>query len=496
MNTIYGILLLSFAVELLLFFQKPWTYRNHIVWLLLGMYAVTAIMLLRTGSHPYTFFTLLVLAFRAINIVRLLYGRRHESHIKNIIRRSLLWLIGLQFLSALLTLITESNVNLVILYLSSTQFLSAGLLLGFIVHSVHQTRFDGHSAFLSDKELPSITVAIPARNETQDLASCIESILGTNYPKLEVLVLDDCSQDKTPDIIKHYAHAGVRFLEGSEPKKDWLAKNQAYQQLATEANGSYIVFCGVDVRMAPDYLRNLVTHTIVKKKNMVSVLPLRLGGDIRSSFIQPMRYWWELALPRKFLNRPAVLSTCWIIKKKTLLDLGSFNAVRRNILPERYFARECVAQEAYGLVRSNEKLDLRTVKSPHAQFLTSIRVRYPQFQKRPENILILTVVLQILLFMPYLLFALTFFVDMPEVRVISATTIAMLALAHAIIISVSNPANSLIALVNFPFVIMSETILTMYSMLQYEFGKIMWKGRNVCIPVHLGSISLPRLRRR
>jgi len=72
-----------------------------------------------------------------------------------------------------------------------------------------------------------------------------------DYPKLEIIVLDDCSQNKhTPEIIRSFAHDGVRFIQGEHPKPTWLAKNQAYDRLAQESSGEFILFCGVDVRFS------------------------------------------------------------------------------------------------------------------------------------------------------------------------------------------------------------------------------------------------------
>ena len=50
----------------------------------------------------------------------------------------------------------------------------------------------------ADKDLPSISVLIPARNETEELHACLDALVASDYPKLEILVLDDCSQERQP----------------------------------------------------------------------------------------------------------------------------------------------------------------------------------------------------------------------------------------------------------------------------------------------------------
>lgn len=480
---ITALVLLGIAFDLLLLLPLFWKFRIVIV-LFTSILHVTAIALL--AREPFTLalsLSILVLSFRLINNTRIFYNRKQHYLTQSLIRRSYVVLALLQIFALLSFLVlSQAEPFDFIQFVAVIQFAVALAALGFVVNSIYQTKYHGNNEYLSDKELPALTVAIPARNETDDLQACLESILSSNYPKLEVLVLDDCSQDNTPEVIKQYAHAGVRFLQGTPPGNDWLAKNYAYKQLAEEASGSYILFCGVDVRIAPNYLRSLLTHMVIKKKRMMSVLPTRLGGDIRSSFVQPMRYWRELALPRKLLNRPAVLSTCWVIQSKVLKNLGSFETVKQNILPERHFARQCVAHDTYSFIRADESLDLRTTKQPQHQLATAYRVRYPQFNYRLEAILLYVLGLQLFLVLPYVFFVGSFFIAMPVVQLLSGLTILALTLSHTSILTISDPSNSLFGIITLPFVVISETFLSLYSMLRYEFGAVSWKGRNVCLP--------------
>ncbi|MEO0558762.1 MAG: glycosyltransferase [Bacteroidota bacterium] len=57
---------------------------------------------------------------------------------------------------------------------------------------------------LSDAALPTLTVVIPARDEEATIGSCVDSVLATDYPedKLEVIVVDDDSSDRTAAIVR------------------------------------------------------------------------------------------------------------------------------------------------------------------------------------------------------------------------------------------------------------------------------------------------------
>ena len=101
-----------------------------------------------------------------------------------------------------------------------------------------------------------ISVIIPARNESSNIATCIEAILAQHYPKelLEVIVVDDHSEDDTADIAKRYADKNVHCLSLS----DHLAasgKINAYKKAAialgiANSKGALIVTTDADC-MAP-----------------------------------------------------------------------------------------------------------------------------------------------------------------------------------------------------------------------------------------------------
>ena len=49
---------------------------------------------------------------------------------------------------------------------------------------------------------PLVSVILPARNEAQNIARCVSSILATTYPNLELIVVDDSSTDGTAEIAR------------------------------------------------------------------------------------------------------------------------------------------------------------------------------------------------------------------------------------------------------------------------------------------------------
>lgn len=57
---------------------------------------------------------------------------------------------------------------------------------------------------VDDAKLPTVSVIVPCYNEEEGVCRTVESLLATGYPKLQILVIDDGSKDKTWSIVQKY----------------------------------------------------------------------------------------------------------------------------------------------------------------------------------------------------------------------------------------------------------------------------------------------------
>ena len=476
-----------------------WRWRKVFVILCLVLSAFTTGII--ATWRPNTLGVLFFLAslYRIVNLIRLYKGRMHERYLRHATSRTSLTLIATQlFLAGAWWEWYQNPVNRQVLWLviAIAQTFVAIIFVTSAIRRMRRTRPALSSTPHSLAQLPSITIAIPARNETDDLRQCLQSIIANDYPKFEVIVLDDCSQDKhTPEIIRSFAHDGVRFIQGEPPKDTWLPKNQAYDRLVQESNGEYILFCGVDVRFKPDTIRKLVEMILFKQKDMMSILPVHVNGAVQdTSLIQAMRYWWELVPPRRMFNRPSVMSALWIIRREALHKTGGFAAVTRSIVPEAYFAKKLIAYDGYSFVRSNTNLGLESVKSPTDQRDTAIRMRYPQLHRRPEQVFIVSVLEAVFLLAPFVIAIAGFWLPINGWTHLLALIAAVLLSVAYSIIAVATRVNSLLfSCIAFPIVVLLDLVLLQKSMWQYEFSEVYWKGRNVCIPAMHVVPHLPKI---
>lgn len=434
--------------------------------------------------------------YRIINCMRYIFGRMHEDYLYRVVPRSSRYLITIQLLAGSLgLLVAHDHIELsgALVVVASMQLFATLVLVFSMRLNLKNSQVHTHEQ-LPDKELPSVSVLIPARNETSDLEACLKTLTASTYQKLEIIVLDDCSQDRTPEVIKQFAHDGVRFIRGSEPGEVWLPKNAAYNKLAGDASGEFLLFCGVDVRFEPNDIKTLVSFALEERLTMVSVLPARSIFSAGNSLAQQIRYLWELALPRFISNRPPVLSTLWLIQATALKKYGGMAAVRRNVVPEGFFARELAKKNMYRFLRSGEALGIASTKTPSEQRDTVIRVRYPQLHRRPEVVMSVALFELIMIIGPFILTIYSLYYNQWLIFAIALTAslgylIVLVQMAHVM------GRRSILSALNGIFAVFLDIWLVNRSMYLYEFGAVHWKERNVCLPVMHAIPSAPQLPR-
>ena len=94
---------------------------------------------------------------------------------------------------------------------------------------------------------PLVSVIIPAYNCAEYIGQSIESVLLQNYPKFELIIVDDGSMDNTREVVLHYDDERITYIcqENHGPSS---ARNRAIRQ----AKGQYIMPLDADDMITPD----------------------------------------------------------------------------------------------------------------------------------------------------------------------------------------------------------------------------------------------------
>lgn len=122
---------------------------------------------------------------------------------------------------------------------------------------------------------PRLTLVVTACNEERTLQAAAESLLGQDYPDLEIVLINDRSTDGTAAIVDALAARDerVRPIHVEQLPPGWLGKVHALHLGTQEATGEWVLFCDADVHFAPECLKRAVALAVETGVDHLPVLP-------------------------------------------------------------------------------------------------------------------------------------------------------------------------------------------------------------------------------
>lgn len=340
-------------------------------------------------------------------------------------------------------------------------------------------KFRIHKNYDNVNDSPSVSVCIPARNETHAMTRCLERVIASDYRKLEVIVFDDESADNTSALINSFAHEGVRFVPGTDLPEGWLGKNHALEVLAREASGTYVIFLDVDTHITPTTISQLVSYATTENLEMISVIPGRNDIWRPNVLFGHLRYYWEIILSRA--AAPATASSLWMIKRHTLLDtIGGFSSHKAEVEPEKHLAA-IIGFRAYRCLVNSSLLGVTYEKKLSSQYETSRRLLYPMVGGTKWSGALGLIGL-LLLNAPLVVIISGLIGQWSNLHTAIAICEALFALLYGRYTYVIWRRNWWIGVIVWPYVVLQELILFIHSIVGYANGTITWKGRPVLSP--------------
>jgi GT2 family glycosyltransferase len=193
----------------------------------------------------------------------------------------------------------------------------------------------------------TVSVVVPARNEAGRVGACVAALLAQDAAVVEVVVVDDGSQDATAD---EATAAGARVEAAPAPGPGVAGKAAACAFGAEAApGGRWLAFVDADVVLAPEALSRLLAAC--RGSGAVAASPLAR---------QATRTWWEeLLLPDLGLavaerldlgavadpGRPAAFLSgqCLLVRRDAYDAVGGFAAVAGSLVEDVALARRLKA---------------------------------------------------------------------------------------------------------------------------------------------------------
>ncbi len=116
---------------------------------------------------------------------------------------------------------------------------------------------------------PLVSVIVPVYNMEQYLGETLDSVLASDYPSFEVVVMDDGSKDASLEIAKEYARKDPRVKVHTQPNAGACA---ARNHAIALAEGELILPFDADDKMCPNFIGDAV-KAIMADAEVVVVCP-------------------------------------------------------------------------------------------------------------------------------------------------------------------------------------------------------------------------------
>lgn len=188
-----------------------------------------------------------------------------------------------------------------------------------------------------------ISVLIPARNEALAIEGVLTSVLASEGVMLEVIVLDDHSEDETAAIVSKFVAVDYRMslIRGEPLPGGWLGKSWACHQLAQAATGDWLVFLDADVAVTPNALQFAVATAEKKKLAGLSIFPKQQMLSLGEWLTVPLMHQLLLSLlPLRFIGwfkSPALAAAngqCMVLRASDYRELLWHEQVKNEIVED------------------------------------------------------------------------------------------------------------------------------------------------------------------
>lgn len=177
------------------------------------------------------------------------------------------------------------------------------------LYSLRWRILKGKTDQLAEEQLPLISVLIPARNEENRIAPCLESLLQQDYPNYEIIVLEDRSEDKTREVCERVLakKSESTIISGSDLPDGWVGKCWACHQLSQHAKGDWLLFTDADTWHAPNSLRASYELASSRNISLLSAWPLQITGSWSERLIIPLFYFLGFSIMGLWTQRLCLL---------------------------------------------------------------------------------------------------------------------------------------------------------------------------------------------
>jgi len=338
------------------------------------------------------------------------------------------------------------------------------------------------------KNPPIISVLIPARNEAGNISRCLKSLLKQDYPNLEIIVLNDNSNDGTSKVVKVIAEKDnrVRLVEGAPLADGWIGKNFASHQLAKYAKGEYFIFTDADTLHFPKTVSSAFGALITTKVDALSIYPRQIMVTFAERMTVPiintaLQCFIPFILIKK--SKSPLFSTAlgqfMMFKREAYEKIGGYESIKGNMVDDIQISKKIKkAGYKFMIFDGRNAIYCRMYKNLKGVITGLAKSIYPAFNGNVLALFSFTGVLTATLLVPFILLPLgAFLLDWPAAIIRLMIFQVIIVLAIKTIFAIRYKQRMLdILLAPVSMAIIDALIFLSFFQAKYGEG-LLWKGR-------------------
>lgn len=180
---------------------------------------------------------------------------------------------------------------------------------------------------------PNISIIVPCYNEEKNIAQCLDFIHKADYPrrKLEVIVADDGSKDKTVEVAKGYKKLKLKIICGSH-----RGKSETLNMGVKQARYEIILTLDADTNITRDFIRKIVQPFLEKEVGATNGSCMAANKDSFFGMFQNIEYHYNNLIRKSFSS----------LFNNAIWFFGAFACYRKSALKKiGYFSKKSMTED-------------------------------------------------------------------------------------------------------------------------------------------------------
>jgi cellulose synthase/poly-beta-1,6-N-acetylglucosamine synthase-like glycosyltransferase len=196
---------------------------------------------------------------------------------------------------------------------------------------------------------PMLSVLVAAKDEQDNIETCVRTLCEQDYPNFEVIAIDDRSTDRTPDILARLQREfpeRLTVLTVQRLREGWFGKNNAMRMGVEASRGRWLCFTDADCRfVSRRTLSMAMAEAAQQGADLLSVLPVLETKTFWERLIQPvcaavMILWFHPDRVNNPKSRSAYANGAFMLMNREAYDrIGGHASVRTEVNEDMHMAR-------------------------------------------------------------------------------------------------------------------------------------------------------------